>query len=174
MLILGIDPGTATTGYGLVQVQGNRYSLVDYGCIRTRPHLAPALRLEMIYEAAGQLVIQHQPQAVAIEQLFFNRNTTNALSVAQARGVLLLAFAKANLPISEYTPLQVKQAVVGYGRAEKEQVKYMVSRILGLKTPLNSDDAADALAIAICHGQQRGSALLLAGSQKSEVRSQKG
>jgi crossover junction endodeoxyribonuclease RuvC len=170
LLILGIDPGTATTGYGLVQVQGSRYTLADYGCIRTRAHIAPALRLEMIYQGAHQLLAQHKPQAVAIEQLFFNRNTTNALSVAQARGVLLLAFAKANLPISEYTPLQVKQAVVGYGRAEKEQVKYMVSRILGLKTPLKSDDAADALAIAICHGQQRGSALLLAGGQRPEDR----
>ncbi|MGI6360987.1 MAG: crossover junction endodeoxyribonuclease RuvC [Bacillota bacterium] len=151
MIILGIDPGTATTGYGLIEMSGNKHRLVDYGCIRTPAGKIMSARLEMIYEAMRELVKRHHPDQVAIEQLFFNRNITTALSVGQARGVLLLAVEQSQVPIAEYTPLQVKQAIVGYGGAEKKQVQYMVARVLNLKNPPKSDDAADALAIAICH-----------------------
>ena len=152
MIILGIDPGTAITGYGIIHaLGGNRYALVDYGSIRTPAKLPMPERLELLYRGVQQLLTTHQPSQVAIEKLFFNRNITTALPVGQARGVLLLAAAQQKLPIAEYTPLQVKQAVVGYGRAEKEQIKYMVARLLKMKAPPKNDDAADALAIAITH-----------------------
>ena len=152
MIILGIDPGTAITGYGLIKaLGGNRYALIDYGSIRTPAQLPMPNRLEQLYCGAQQLLAAHQPDQVAIEKLFFNRNITTAIPVGQARGVLLLAAAQQKLPIAEYTPLQVKQAVVGYGRAEKQQIKYMVARLLKLKEPPKNDDAADALAIAITH-----------------------
>ncbi|MGI5891733.1 MAG: crossover junction endodeoxyribonuclease RuvC [Bacillota bacterium] len=151
MIILGIDPGTATTGYGLIKVVGNKYKLLDYGCIRTPAHTPMPKRLKMIYTAMCRLLDENKPDQLAIEQLFFNSNTTTAISVGQARGVLVLAAAQRQIPVGEYTPLQVKQSIVGYGQAEKHQVKYMVGRFLNMKEPPRSDDAADALAIAICH-----------------------
>jgi crossover junction endodeoxyribonuclease RuvC len=161
LIILGIDPGTATTGYGLIDVHGHKYDLLDYGCIRTPAHTPMPDRLCQIYNAICELLVQSKPDQMAIEQLFFNSNTTTAISVGQARGVLLLAAAQQQIPIAEYTPLQVKQAIVGYGQAEKNQVKYMVGRFLHMKQPPRSDDAADALAIAICHSHYYNSRKML-------------
>ena len=151
MLILGLDPGTAITGYGLIDAQNGSYKLCDYGTLRTKAALPAADRLVKLYDSLIFLLEQLQPDQVAIEELFFNRNTTTAVPVGQARGVLILACAKAGLPIAEYTPLQVKQALTGYGRAEKSQIQYMVARLLKMESPPKNDDAADALAIAITH-----------------------
>lgn len=151
MRILGIDPGTAITGYGVIDVANHRYQLVDYGCIRTAAHMYLPERLDRIYQGMLLLIQKFQPQAMAIEELFFNTNATTAISVGQARGVILLAAQQRDLPIGEYTPLQVKQALVGYGRAEKQQVQYMVKTFLQMGETPKPDDAADALAIAICH-----------------------
>lgn len=151
MRILGIDPGTAITGYGVIDIENHRYRLVDYGCIRTAAHMYLPERLDRIYQGMLLLIQKFQPQAMAIEELFFNTNATTAISVGQARGVILLAAQQKDLPIGEYTPLQVKQALVGYGRAEKQQVQYMVKTFLNMKETPKPDDAADALAIAICH-----------------------
>ena len=151
MRILGIDPGTAITGYGIIEVENHRYSLVDYGCIRTAAHMYLPERLDRIYQGMHLLIEKFRPDAMAIEELFFNTNATTAISVGQARGVILLAAQQKDLPIGEYTPLQVKQALVGYGRAEKQQVQYMVRTFLNMKETPKPDDAADALAIAICH-----------------------
>ncbi len=168
MRILGIDPGTATTGYGVVELAGGCYRLLDYGCIQTPAHLAMPERLNMIYQAMECLLAEVEPDEVAIEELFFNRNTTTALTVGQARGVLLLAAARRGQPIGEYTPLQVKQAVACYGRAQKKQVQYMVCRILNLKETPKPDDAADALAVAICHGNWRKIQLLTQGKGSNQ------
>ncbi|GAB4265665.1 crossover junction endodeoxyribonuclease RuvC [Thermincola ferriacetica] len=151
MLILGVDPGTAITGYGLVRVQGNKLDAVSYGCIRTDAGLPLHQRLQKINSEISRLIREFKPTHFAIEELFFNKNTRTALSVGQARGVALLAAANAGLEIAEYTPLQVKQAVVGYGRADKNQVQYMVKTILCLPEIPKPDDTADALAVAICH-----------------------
>lgn len=156
MIILGIDPGTAITGYGVIETQGNRLLLRDYGVIRTPAESALEQRLEQIYGATRCLIEKWHPQEAAIEELFFNKNTRTALAVGHARGVLMLAAVHAKLPISEYTPLQVKQAVVGYGRAEKHQVQYMVKMLLNMTAVAKPDDAADALAIAICHAHWYG------------------
>lgn len=151
--ILGIDPGTAITGYGLIETAGSRSSLLDYGCIRTAAGQLMPQRLQKLYHGMLQLLVEHQPEQVAVEKLFFNRNISTAIPVGQARGVLLLACAEHGIMVAEYTPLQVKQAVVGYGRAEKQQIQFMVARLLHMKTPPKSDDAADALAIALTHAQ---------------------
>lgn len=151
MRILGIDPGTAITGYGVIDVENHRYKLVDYGCIRTAAHMYLPERLDRIYQGMQLLINKFQPQEMAVEELFFNTNATTAISVGQARGVILLAAQQKDLPIGEYTPLQVKQALVGYGRAEKQQVQYMVKTFLNMQETPKPDDAADALAIAICH-----------------------
>jgi crossover junction endodeoxyribonuclease RuvC len=151
MIILGIDPGTAITGYGIIKKSGNKISIIKYGVIRTKSSLRLSERLKIIYEDTCLLLDSYTPTAVAVEQLFFNKNTRTALSVGHARGVLLLAAVNSGIGISEYTPLQVKQAVVGYGRADKKQVQKMVSNILGLHKIPKPDDAADALAVAICH-----------------------
>jgi crossover junction endodeoxyribonuclease RuvC len=153
LIILGIDPGTAITGYGLIEAIGNRCSLLDYGCIRTSSDQLVQKRLEKLYRGMMQLLEEGKPQQVAVEKLFFNRNITTAIPVGQARGVLLLACAQKELAVAEYTPLQVKQTIVGYGRAEKQQIQFMVARLLQMKTPPKSDDAADALAIALTHAQ---------------------
>jgi crossover junction endodeoxyribonuclease RuvC len=155
MLLLGIDPGTAITGYGLIAQQGNHIKQVCHGVIRTEANLELAARLLKIHRQLEQLIQEYQPAAVAVEQLFFNKNTRTALAVGQARGVILLAAAQAGLEIFEYTPLQVKQAVVGYGRAEKSQIQEMVRMLLCLPELPKPDDAADALAIAICHAHSR-------------------
>ena len=152
MIILGIDPGTAITGYGVVDYIGNRHRMIAYGVISSDKKEEPASRLNKIYEGIQQLIDMHKPEAMAIEELFFNKNVKTALQVGQARGVALLAAQRKGLPLFEYTPLQVKQAVVGYGRAEKKQIQFMVKAILNLQEIPRPDDAADDLAIAICHG----------------------
>jgi len=151
MLILGIDPGTAIMGYGLIEKRGHKLTPVTYSCWRTPAQLTQAERLLMLYQKLSDFLTSYQPEHMAVEELFFNRNTTTALSVGQARGIVLLAAAQKNIPVFEYTPLQVKQAVVGYGQAEKIQVQHMVKALLGLAEIPKPDDAADALAIAICH-----------------------
>jgi len=149
--ILGIDPGTAITGFGVLETLGNRFRLLDYGCIRTDAGTPLEERLEKIYHGMILLINRWHPEELAIEELFFNKNTRTALTVGHARGVIFLAAAHQKVPIREYTPLQVKQAVVGYGRADKHQVQYMVKALLNLSSLPKPDDAADALAIAICH-----------------------
>ncbi|HWP95818.1 MAG TPA: crossover junction endodeoxyribonuclease RuvC [Syntrophomonadaceae bacterium] len=151
MLVMGIDPGTATTGYGVVEGQGAKGRLVDYGTIRTPASMPMPDRLLAINRELVGLLDTYHPDVVAIEELFFQRNAKTAISVAQSRGVLVMTAAGAGLQVAEYTPLQVKQAVVGYGNASKRQVQLMVQAILSLKETPQPDDAADALAIAICH-----------------------
>jgi len=151
MLILGLDPGTAITGFGLIDAHGGSYDLVEYGTLRTAPPASAADRLVKLYDALIALLQRTQPEQIAIEELFFNRNSTTAVPVGQARGVLLLGCAQQGIQIAEYTPLQVKQALTGYGRAEKKQIQYMVARLLKMDAPPKNDDAADALAIAITH-----------------------
>lgn len=152
MIILGIDPGTAICGYGVVEQQGNRFRMLEYGAIRSSSTEEPAARLQTIFLGLNRIIEQYRPGQMAVEELFFNKNVRTALVVGQARGVIMLAGQLQGIPIFEYTPLQVKQAVVGYGRAEKQQVQYMVKAILNLNEIPKPDDAADALAIAICHG----------------------
>lgn len=150
MIVLGIDPGTAATGYGLVQRSGNRLSLVDYGCFETIAASALPERLLHIHRAIAELIEEHRPGLVGVERLFFNRNVQTAFAVGQARGVVLLAAAQAGVPVFEYGPHEVKMAVTGYGRAGKEQVQRMVQVVLGMDALPRPDDAADALAVAIC------------------------
>lgn len=151
MLILGIDPGTAIVGFGVVLKEGNHLKKVAYGVIRTEAGLPMPRRLNQIYDQLREIIAQYNPDSIAVEQLFFNRNVTTNLTVGQARGVILLAAEQAGKEVAEYTPLQVKQAVVGYGRAEKKQIQEMVKMLLCLQEIPKPDDAADALAIAICH-----------------------
>jgi len=151
LLVLGIDPGSAITGYGLVKEIGNSLSAIDYGCIRTSPSQPLEERLRKIYREVSLLIDKYKPDHFAVEELFFNKNVRTALTVGQARGVILLAGAQSGLLVHEYTPLQVKQAVVGYGRAEKAQIQFMVKTMLSLPAIPKPDDVADALAIAICH-----------------------
>ncbi len=151
MLVLGVDPGTAITGYGLIcEKTRGQYEIVTYGCIRTEAKMEMASRLQTIYHELGNILDRYNPDTVAVEELFFNTNARTAIAVGQARGTILLAAANRNLIVKEYTPLQVKQAVVGYGRADKAQIQYMVKTMLGLKEIPKPDDAADALAIALC------------------------
>ena len=150
--MIGIDPGTATTGYGLVRENEDGSLLaVDYGVISTTPDLSMPQRLLELHRRLLEILLLHRPQSGAVEKLFFQRNVTTAISVGQARGVALLSLAESNLPVAEYTPLEVKQAVAGYGGADKNQVQQMVRALLGLETIPHPDDAADALAVAICH-----------------------
>ncbi len=151
MLVLGIDPGTAITGYGLVREEDDGLSLVDCGVITTPSGQPLPQRLQAIYLGLEGVIRVHQPEAAAVEELFFSRNVRTALSVGHARGVALLALANAGLSIHEYTPLQVKQAVAGYGGADKSQVQEMVRMLLGLDRVPQPDDAADAVAVAVCH-----------------------
>ncbi len=151
MLIMGVDPGTAITGYGLIEYNGRNFKLAECGAITTEAGLPLYKRLHTIYHDLTELIACHQPVQYAVEELFFNKNTRTALSVGHARGVALLSGANAGLEVFEYTPLQVKQAVVGYGRADKKQVQYMVKTILNLKDVPKPDDVADALAVAVCH-----------------------
>lgn len=151
MRILGIDPGIAIVGFGFIDKLGSKLVPVQYGCIQTEAHTDPSLRLQQVYDSMVALIDKYKPDAVAIEKLFFNRNVTTALTVGEARGVLILAAVQKGLPIAEYTPLQVKQAIVGYGKAEKKQVQEMVKLFLHLQAVPKPDDVADALAIAICH-----------------------
>jgi len=151
MKILGIDPGIATTGYGVIDVLGNRFELVDYGVFKTSPEDSLSRRLMHLHEQLSSYIGIHSPQHVSVEELFFNTNAKTALIVGQARGVILLTAEKLGLEATSYTPLQVKSAVCGYGRADKKQVQSMVQRLLNLKAIPKPDDAADALGLAICH-----------------------
>jgi len=151
MRVLGIDPGIAITGYGIIDFAGNSFSPVDYGSIRSATEMPQHLRLNKLYNELTDLIIKYRPHCMAVEELFFNRNVRTAMSVSQARGVILLASAQSDLEVYEYTPLQVKQAVVGRGRADKKQVQYMIKIILNLPAVPRPDDVADALAIAVCH-----------------------
>lgn len=152
MLVIGIDPGTATTGFGLVRENADgSLAVVDYGAILTPADAPMPERLLELHRRLVELLLLHRPDCGAVEKLFFHRNVTTALSVGQARGVVLLAMAAAGLPIGEYTPLEVKQAIVGYGGADKNQVQQMVRAILSLPEVPRPDDVADALAVAICH-----------------------
>jgi len=151
MLILGLDPGTATTGYGLVRETDDGLAAVDYGVITTTPAAVMPDRLLHIYEKITALIQKYQPQQIAIEQLFFGKNVTTGITVAQARGVMLLAAAQHQLSIYEYKPMQVKLSISGYGGADKIQMQVMIQQLLNLDSPPRPDDAADALAVAITH-----------------------
>ena len=151
MRILGIDPGTATTGYGVVERIGSSPRLVDYGAITTSPRKAAPERLLEIYARINEIIDRHSPDVIVMERLFFAKNQTTVIAVGKACGVLQFAAAQRGLEVVEYTPMEVKQAVVGYGGAEKRQIQYMVQRILGLDETPSPDDAADALALCICH-----------------------
>jgi len=150
LIVLGIDPGTAATGYGLVERDGSKLRLVDYGCLQTLSTQALPIRLLEIHRAVTELIITHKPAQIGVERLFFNRNVQTAFAVGQARGVVLLAAAEHGLPVFEYGPHEVKMAVTGYGRADKGQVQRMVQVVLGMAKLPKPDDAADALAVAIC------------------------
>ncbi|AKG35858.1 crossover junction endodeoxyribonuclease RuvC [Paenibacillus durus] len=151
MRILGIDPGIAIVGFGFIDKNGSKLTPVQYGSIQTEAHTPEEERLLHVYEGMLQLIDRYKPDAVALEKLFFNRNVTTAMSVGQARGVLVLAAVQRGLAVAEYTPMQVKQAIVGYGKAEKRQVQEMVRMYLKLCAIPKPDDVADALAVAVCH-----------------------
>lgn len=159
MIILGIDPGYAIVGWGVVRYERARFTPLTFSAITTPAGMDFSERLHRIYTEMTTLLATHKPDAVAIEKLYFKNNKTTAIDVAQARGVILLAARQAGVEVYEYTPLQVKSAVTGYGRAEKPQVMEMTRRLLGLRQVPKPDDTADALAIAICHGQTGGTAL---------------
>ncbi|WP_027363861.1 crossover junction endodeoxyribonuclease RuvC [Desulfotruncus alcoholivorax] len=157
MRILGVDPGLAITGYGIVDYRGNSFFPVTYGCLRSFTGELLYQRLKSLYDQLTNLLADYRPDCMAIEELFFNRNVRTAIAVGQARGVLLLAAAQAGIKVFEYTPLQVKQAVAGFGRAEKQQVQYMVKVIMNLPEVPRPDDVADALAVSICHANNHSS-----------------
>ena len=159
LVIIGLDPGIATVGFGIIQESRGNFSALAYGAIRTEAGLPLSERLEIIYNDLNAMLDQFHPDAVAIEELFFNTNITTGISVAHGRGILLLACRQKGIQIFEYTPLQVKQAVVGYGRAEKKQVMEMVRRICQLSALPKPDDAADAIALALCHARSSTSLL---------------
>lgn len=163
MRILGIDPGYAILGYGIIDVRGNRFSVVDYGAIFTDASMDMASRLQALYSGLKELIDKYEPDEASIEELFFNNNAKTAILVGEARGVAVLACADGNLKIGEYTPLQIKQALVGYGRADKKQVQYMVKTMLNLESVPKPDDTADALAAAICHAHSAGKRDILKG-----------
>ncbi|MGI6267753.1 MAG: crossover junction endodeoxyribonuclease RuvC [Acutalibacteraceae bacterium] len=157
MLILGIDPGYAIVGYGVINYEANRFSVIEYGAVTTPAKMPFNRRIESIYDELSEIMQRTQVQAMSIEKLFYNTNAKTVIDVSQARGVIMLAAQKHNLEIAEYTPLQVKQSVVGYGRAEKKQVQEMTRVILKLDKIPKPDDTADALAMAICHAHTSGS-----------------
>ncbi len=159
MLILGIDPGYAIIGWGLIRFERGKYIPVDFGAITTNAGVPFNRRLEQIYDQLNELLDTHHPDAVAVEKLYFQTNAKTAIDVAQARGVTMLALQKHGMPVYEYTPLQVKSAVTGFGQAQKPQVMEMTKRLLRLKAVPKPDDTADALAIAICHAQYGGTSL---------------
>ena len=152
MRILGIDPGIAIVGYGVVDKEGNRYKTVAYDAVTTKAHTPLEDRLEKVYNGVCEIIKEYKPDAMSIEELFFNNNAKTALTVGQARGVIILAAVQNHIPVYEYTPLQVKQALTGYGRASKTQIQQMMKSMLGLTEVPKPDDVADALAIAVCHG----------------------
>ncbi len=151
MIILGIDPGLAIIGYGVIKYDGRKLSIIDYGTITTEAGVPLPRRLSSIYDSMGTLIDRFKPDAIAFEELFFNKNVKTALTVGHARGTALVCAEKSGTELFEYTPLQVKQAVCGYGRADKKQIQAMVKMLLNLKEIPRPDDAADAVAVAICH-----------------------
>lgn len=153
MIILGIDPGVATIGFGLIEAQRNRNRLLQYGVITTPSGIPLSSRLLQISNDMEELIKTFHPDEMAVEELFFSKNITTGIAVAHGRGVVLLSAEKLGVPVFEYTPMQVKQAVVGYGKAEKKQVMAMTQRLLNMKEIPRPDDAADALALAICHAR---------------------
>lgn len=157
MIILGIDPGYAIVGYGVINYEGNHFKTLDYGAITTPAGMPFCDRLSLIFDGMNDIFAKHKIDAMSIEKLYFNTNTTTAIDVAQARGVIMLSAVKNNVPTYEYTPLQVKQSVTGYGRAEKKQIMEMTRIILGLEKVPKPDDTADALALAVCHAHWSGS-----------------
>ena len=159
MVILGIDPGYAIVGFGAVVYENNRFTVLGYGAITTRAHTEFTSRLEEIYDGMNELITKFRPDCISVEKLYFKTNTTTAIAVAESRGCILLAAKKGLVPVFEYTPLQVKSSVTGYGRAEKKQIMEMTRIMLGLEKIPRPDDAADALALAICHGHSSGSLL---------------
>jgi crossover junction endodeoxyribonuclease RuvC len=151
MIIFGIDPGLAISGYGIVNYAGNKFEIIKYGAVTTSSFDEFPKRLKIIYDRYTELYEMYRPEAVAVEELFYNKNTKTAMAIAQSRGVHILAVANKDIPLYEYTPLQIKQGTVGYGRAEKKQVQEMVRLILKLERIPKPDDVADGLAAAICH-----------------------
>ncbi|PBF30179.1 crossover junction endodeoxyribonuclease RuvC [Clostridioides difficile] len=151
MIILGIDQGIAIVGYGIIEYKNSKFKAIDYGAVTTPAHMNISRRLELVYKGIDTIVKNYNIDEVGMEELFFNKNVKTAITVAQARGVTMLACAHNGKPVYEYTPLQVKQGVVGYGRADKAQVQQMVTSFLSLKKVPKPDDVADALAVAICH-----------------------
>ncbi len=159
MIILGIDPGLATVGYGVLRYERNAFTPIDYGAVLTEAGIPVEKRLCEIFDNITELTQTYKPQAVSIEKLYFNTNEKTAINVSQARGVILLAVTRLGVPVFEYTPLQIKQAVTGYGRADKKQIMYMVTKILNLDREPHPDDTADALAAAVCHAYSSDSQL---------------
>ncbi len=155
MVIIGIDPGTAATGYGVIANYRGKLKLIEYGCITTPKKDRPEARLLEIYRDLEKIIKKYRPERIAVESIFFFKNLKTAISVAQARGVILLAATKQRVPVLEFTPLQIKSSLTGYGKADKKQVQYMVKAVLGLKSIPKPDDAADALAIAICAANRK-------------------
>lgn len=160
MRILGIDPGYAILGWGVLDFKGNHFSVVDYGAVTTDAKMDMPNRLRHLYTSLSSIIEEYKPDVASVEELFFNNNAKTAIMVGQARGVIILACVNGGLDIYEYTPLQIKQALVGYGRADKKQVQAMVKSILNLKEVPKPDDTADAVAAAICHGHSSGNRLL--------------
>lgn len=156
MRILGVDPGYAILGWGVLDLKGNHFSVVDYGAITTDAKMEMPLRLQHLYIQLCAVIEKYKPEVASIEELFFNSNAKTAIMVGQARGVAVLACVNGGLDVNEYTPLQIKQALVGYGRADKKQVQAMVKAILNLSEVPKPDDTADAVAAAICHGHSAG------------------
>jgi len=150
MLILGIDPGTARIGVGLIEYKNKKAALVAFDCLTTKPEETTAERLNDLYQKLTKFIKKHKPEIITVEDIFFFKNTKTIIKVSQARGVILLAAARQNIEVREFTPLQVKQAITGYGRAEKKQMQQMVKVVLNLKEIPRPDDAADALAVAVC------------------------
>lgn len=157
MIILGLDPGVASTGWGVIKSKNNppsdEWQVISYGCIKTAPHYPQHQRLKVIFEQTTKLIKKYRPSLIAVEELFFYKNAKTALKVGEARGVILLTVIQSKIPFEEFTPLQIKQAITGYGRAQKHQIQKMVQVLLNLKNIPQSDDAADALAVALCSSQ---------------------
>ena len=169
MVILGIDPGYAIVGFGAVVYENNRFTVLGYGAITTRAHTEFTSRLEEIYDGMNELITKFRPDCISVEKLYFNTNTTTAIAVAESRGCILLAAKKGLVPVYEYTPLQVKSSVTGYGRAEKKQIMEMTRIMLGLEKIPRPDDAADALALALCHARGFTSRLPQNGDVKETI-----
>lgn len=170
MRILGIDPGYAIIGYGIIDFFGGKYKTLNYGAITTSSDTPFTKRLELIYDELELIIAKTKPQVAAIERLYFQNNQKTAIDVAQARGVIMLALQKSKLPVFEYTPLQIKTALTGYGRAKKPQMMEIVRRHLGLKEVPKPDDTADALAVALCHAQSAGTKLKMLLNQSGNTR----